>query len=308
MHDAALGALARRIATDLGARATVPVTIAASTKTLDAASRLAAKLHELDATRATVVLAVGGGTLTDLCGFVASIYLRGVPFVACPTTTLAMCDAALGGKNGVDHLGLKNRLGTIRQPELVLADVEWLQDLPDALFREGLVEVVKKACVLDASRFRELEELAPALLARDEQATAEAVGMAVEMKMAVVLADEREADRRRALNFGHTIGHALESLAAGAMRHGHAVAVGMAAECRAGGTPAAVTKRVVGLLHAIGAHTEVPRELADADRLWAAARRDKKAMRGSVPMYVPSAIGEGRLVELTLTSLERALA
>ena len=218
-----------------------------------------------------------------------------------------MCDASLGGKNGVDHGGLKNRLGTIRQPDAVVMDIDWLQTLPDELFLEGLVEVVKKAAVLDADRFDELERLAPALRAREEAATARAVQMAVEMKMAVVLADEREGDRRRTLNAGHTIGHALESLAGGALRHGAAVAMGLVAECRAAGVAPGVTARVEGLLRALGADTIVPVELRDAAQVWSLARRDKKATRGSVPMCVPSALGVAEMATLTHEALERAL-
>lgn len=306
--DGGVAALAERIATAIGAIECVPVDPRPPVKSLAAAADLADRLHAAGATRATALVAVGGGTLTDLAGFVASIYLRGLPCVLCPTTTLAMCDAALGGKNGVDHQGLKNRLGTIRQPELIVADVRWLRSLPDALFHEGLVEVVKKAAVLDAANFQALERSAHALAAREPDATLTAVQMAVAMKMSVVLADERERDRRRALNFGHTIGHALESLAAGHQRHGMAVAMGLVAECRAAEVADDVTDRIEVLLRTIGVPVRIPTELADPDRLWQLARRDKKAMHGSVPMYVPTRIGHGATVELTRVGLQRALA
>ena len=308
VHDPGVAAIAARIADALRAAAVLPVPAQEPTKRLEVAGALATALQAAGATRASVVVAVGGGTVTDLVGFVASIYLRGVPLVTCPTTTLAMCDAALGGKNGVDHGGLKNRLGTIRQPDAVVMDTAWLESLPDALFREGLVEVVKKAAVLDADRFAELEALAPRLRAREADATRLAVEMAVEMKMAVVLADEREGDRRRTLNAGHTIGHALESLAAGALRHGEAVAIGLVAECHAAGVAPEITARVDALLRALGADTRLPEALRDPDRLWDLARRDKKATRGDVPMCVPIALGAGELVSLTRASLEQALA
>jgi len=307
IHDPGVPAIAARAGELLRADAVLPVPAGGAAKRLDVAGELAGALQAAGATRAAVVVAVGGGLVTDLVGFVASIYLRGVKLVACPTTTLAMCDASLGGKNGVDHGGLKNRLGTIRQPDAVVMDIDWLQTLPDELFLEGLVEVVKKAAVLDADRFDELERLAPALRAREEAATARAVQMAVEMKMAVVLADEREGDRRRTLNAGHTIGHALESLAGGALRHGAAVAMGLVAECRAAGVAPGVTARVEGLLRALGADTIVPVELRDAAQVWSLARRDKKATRGSVPMCVPSALGVAEMATLTHEALERAL-
>ena len=307
IHDPAVEVTARRIGEALRADAVLQVPAGAAAKRLEVAGELAAALHAAGATRASVIVAVGGGVVTDLVGFVASIYLRGVALVSCPTTTLAMCDAALGGKNGVDHCGLKNRLGTIRQPDAVLMDIDWLKTLPEELYREGLVEVVKKAAVLDAARFAELEQLAPALRGRRDEAVTRAVEMAVQMKMSVVLADEREGDRRRALNAGHTIGHALESLAGGALRHGEAVAIGLVAECRAAGVASEVTARVAGLLRGLGVDAEVPTALRDAERLWDLARHDKKAARGSVPMCVPATLGAFELVPLSRAALEQAL-
>lgn len=306
--DPVLAATANRIAAAIGTEMLLPVHGDADQKRLDVAGELATRLQAAGATRATVVMALGGGTITDLVGFVAAIWLRGVPFVSCPTTTLAMCDAALGGKNGVDLGGLKNRLGTIRQPDVIAMDPRWLTTLPDELFCEGLVEVVKKAAVLDRARFAELERLAPYLFARRAPAVAEAIAMAVAMKMAVVLADERELDRRRWLNAGHTIGHALESLAGGALRHGQCVAMGLVAECRAAAdvVPADVTARIEALLRAIGVPSAVPGDLRDVDALWARASKDKKVQQGRVPMVVPRAIGDGVVVELTAERLARA--
>lgn len=307
VYDTALEATASRIGQAIGARAMLAVSEGDAAKRLAVVDRLAEELHAAQATRGTIMVAIGGGTLTDLAGFVASIYLRGIPFVSCPTTTLSMCDAALGGKNGVDHCGLKNRLGTIRQPDAIVMDTDWLQSLPDEMFLEGIVEVIKKAAVLDAERFAELEALAPALRARDPEATEKTVAMAVDMKMQVVVDDEREGDRRRALNAGHTIGHAIESLAAGSVRHGHAVAQGMIAECRAAEVDEAITTRIATLLHAIGVGTSTPDALCDPAALWDLARQDKKAMRGHVPMYVPRALGEGAIVDLTPEALDRAM-
>jgi 3-dehydroquinate synthase len=253
---------------------------------------------------------LGGGTLTDLAGFVGAVYMRGIPCVYCPTTTLAMCDAALGGKNGVDHDSLKNQLGAIRQPDLVLADTDWLQSLPDEQFREGLVEVVKMAAVLSLENFVRLEELAPALADREPAATLEAIEMAVAMKMQVVLADEREADLRRTLNFGHTIGHAIESLSGETVRHGSAVAMGLIAECRATAdlVPGEVVGRIAALLARIGVSTTIPPQWANAGLLWQIAMRDKKARRGRVPMIVPPVLGQHATTELTEAGLARALA
>ncbi|MBL8725450.1 MAG: 3-dehydroquinate synthase [Planctomycetes bacterium] len=307
VHDASVRGLAVEHAQRLRARACLQLPGGAAQKRLHLAGELASALQQAGASRGTALVAFGGGTITDLGGFVAAIYRRGMPFVACPTTSLAMCDAALGGKNGVDHDGLKNQLGTIHQPELICADVDWLDTLPGPQFREGFVEAIKKAAVLDATCFAALEELAPHLAARERTAALAAVEMAVAMKMAVVQADEREADRRMALNFGHTIGHALESLSNEQLRHGHAVAIGMLAECRAAGVDGAVVGRLAAWLQRLGIDTTVPAELARPDALWTRAQHDKKARRGSVPMLVPAELGTVRRVELTLARLQRAL-
>jgi 3-dehydroquinate synthase len=266
-------------------------------------------LTEAGATRGTVVVALGGGTVTDLVGFVASIHLRGVKLVLCPTTTLSQCDAAIGGKNGVNHGGLKNVLGTTRQPDLVLADTCWLDTLPDDLHREGLVEAVKAACVLDAAAFEEAERLAPALARRDAGAVEAVVARAIAVKMEVVARDENEADRRRWLNFGHTIGHAVESVSKNAVHHGRAVAMGMVAECRAAGeaVPREALSRLTALLTTLALPTAIPADHADPRRLFEIAVKDKKATRSDVPMIVPSAVGKGVVVPLTLARLEAAL-
>ena len=310
VYDEALQPLAQRLLAALSTAKGLPVHGGESLKTLTAIADMVGRLRAVNADRSTTLLALGGGTVTDFTGFLASIYLRGVPFIACPTTTLAMCDAALGGKNGVDFDGRKNELGTIRQPELIVADTAWLQTLPDAMFREGFVEAVKKATVLDAGHFTRLEQLAPLLHQRDAAAAREAIDMAVAMKMAVVLADEGESDRRRWLNFGHTIGHALESLAAGALRHGECIAIGMLAECRAAANvvPPAVFTRLHDVLAGLGAPTTFPRAFADADRLWSLAGTDKKARGDHVPMIVPTAIGTGIVAELTRARLAVAIA
>lgn len=310
VHDEALTPLAQQLTSAIGARARIPLPGGEAVKTLANVGTLANRLRLAGADRGTPLLALGGGTIVDLAGFTASVWLRGVPFVALPTTTLALCDAALGGKNGVDQDGRKNELGTIRQPDLIAGDVAWLRTLPDGVFAEGFVEAAKMAAVLDAERFQALEHLAPQLRRRDDDATLAAIEHAVAMKMAVVVADETEQDRRRWLNFGHTIGHALESLANGALRHGPCVAIGMLAECRAAQAhvPPMVHARLRALLQALGAPIEFPREFTDAAKLWALAQHDKKARDGVVPMIVPTALGRGEVVPLDAERLAQALA
>lgn len=307
LHDASLPDLATRIARSLEAKGRLSIPGGEASKRLAVVGDLARNVRLAGASRDTVVVAVGGGTITDLVGFMAAVLLRGVPFVACPTTTLAMCDAALGGKNGVDHGGLKNELGTLRQPHLIAGDLAWLKTLPDEHFREGLAEVVKKAAVLDGENFARLEQLAPALAVRDPRALAETVEMAITMKMAIVQSDEEDTGRRHALNFGHTIGHALESLASGRLRHGTCIALGMLLECRAAGVSDEVTKRLAALLAALGMPMIVPPAFANVSDLWRLARSDKKASRGNVPMCVPLALGDCVDVDLTEAALTEAI-
>ncbi len=309
VHDEALTPLAERLATASRARVRLALPGGEAVKSLARVGELASWLRRVGADRTTTLLALGGGTIVDLCGFVAAVFLRGIPFVACPTTTLALCDAALGGKNGVDHDGRKNELGTIRQPDLIAGDPAWLTTLPEEVFAEGFVEAAKMAAVLDGDRFAELERLAAAVRRRDPVATLAAIEHAVAMKMAIVTADETERDRRRWLNFGHTIGHALESHAGGRLRHGPCVAIGMLAECRAASAavPPAVTQRLQTLLQAFGAPIAFPREHANLDALWTLAQQDKKAHDGVVPMIVPTGIGTGTVVPLTREALASTL-
>lgn len=310
VHDESLAGPASALAHRLPGARLFAVPAGEACKTLAQLERAASWLRAHGASRRTAIIGFGGGSTTDLAGLLAAVYLRGVPFVACPTTTLALCDAALGGKNGVDLEGRKNELGVVRQPDLVLGDVDWLRTLPDALWREGFVETLKMAAVLDAAAFAQLEALLPRLAARDAEAAAEAIALSIRLKMDVVLADETEQDRRRWLNFGHTIGHALEAHAMGALRHGECIALGMLAECRAAApaVPEAVPARLQRALQQLGAHAHWPPAFADVDALWSLCRLDKKADAGAVPMIVPTALGAGAPVELTRERLARALA
>ena len=166
-----------------------------------------------DLDRGSAVVALGGGVVSDLAGFVAATYMRGIPWIAVSTTLLGQVDASVGGKTGVDHPRCKNLIGAFHQPSAVLADVATLATLPEEELRTGLAEVVKHAMIRDAGLWELLEARADALLARDPAVLETTVARNVRIKADVVMADEREADLRRILNYGHTVGHALESLA-----------------------------------------------------------------------------------------------
>ncbi|MGH7699222.1 MAG: 3-dehydroquinate synthase, partial [Gemmatimonadales bacterium] len=178
--------------------------------------------------RDCAVIALGGGVVGDLAGFVAATYLRGVPYVQLPTSLLAMIDSAIGGKTGVDVPAGKNLLGAFYQPRLVVADLDALATLPAVQLAAGLAEAVKHGVIADAAYFAFLETEAPAIRARDPAALDRVVTRSVEIKAGVVEEDERETGRRAVLNFGHTVAHAIEATSKFEVLHGEAVAIGMA--------------------------------------------------------------------------------
>ena len=203
----------------------IEVTPGEASKSLDTARAIYMKLMKCELDRGGMIVGFGGGVVCDLAGFVASTYLRGIPFGFVPTTLLAQVDAAIGGKNGVDLEGYKNLIGTFTQPEFVLCDIGYLKTLPVDGMREGLAEAVKSGLIADAALFGIIEKDADRLTEYDEKLLGEIVERAASVKVKIVNADERESGARRLLNFGHTFGHALERTTA--MQHGTAVAAGM---------------------------------------------------------------------------------
>ena len=246
--------------------------------------------------RRTPVVALGGGVTGDLVGFAAASTQRGLPFVQVPTTLLAMVDASVGGKTGVNTRQGKNLLGAFWQPRLVYAPFATLRTLSDAELRCGLGEVVKHAVIAGEEAFSACERHAPALVARDETSLAQVVRDSVRTKARVVEADPRESGLRAILNLGHTVGHAVESVAGyGALRHGEAVALGLVAmarfaRSRGWTTDPALADRLERLLSALGLPIRAPMDL-DADALAAAVFFDKKRTRGSITIAVPVALG-----------------
>lgn len=247
--------------------------------------------------RDTVVVAFGGGVTTDLAGFAAATYLRGVPFVAVPTTLLAAVDASVGGKTGLNTPRGKNLVGAIHPPAAVLADTRFLATLPAAEFRNGLAEAVKMAATLDASAFSFLEGSREAVAARDPEAVARTIALSVRLKASVVARDEREAGLRQVLNFGHTVGHGLESASGYRLAHGAAVAIGMAAESRmaraAGRLGEEAESRLTALLGAFGLPRRAPSDLA-REAVLRAMGSDKKTVGGEARFVTLEDIGRVR--------------
>jgi 3-dehydroquinate synthase len=254
--------------------------------------------------RRTPLVALGGGVIGDLTGFAAALLLRGVPVVQVPTTLLAQVDAAIGGKTAVDHPVGKNLIGAFHQPSLVLADVGVLGTLPRRELAAGLAEVTKYAVIGDAELFARMEGDPDALLTVDPTVLVPVVAACARQKAAVVSADEREERGERAvLNFGHTIGHALEAAAGyGRFLHGEAVAIGMVAAARVSQTlglcdPMTV-ERIRALLARLGLPVALPADVAPAT-LAGAMRADKKTGEGRIRFVAVERVGRTRFVPLT---------
>jgi len=264
--------------------------------------------------RDTCVVALGGGVTTDLAGFVAATFLRGVPVVQVPTSALAMIDASVGGKTGVDVRAGKNLVGAFHAPRAVIADVEVLATLPRAERAQGLVEALKHGAILDEGHFALVDDLADRLLDGDADAFARVVLASVEIKAGVVQRDEFEGGLRQILNFGHTLGHALEAASSYRLPHGSAVAAGMVGEARMGEalgvTASGTAERLEGALRRLVGDVRAPVDPREARGYLAA---DKKAVGGR-PRYVllegigRTAGSEGWAREVPEDVVEAALA
>ena len=263
-------------------------------KTRETWAGLSDRMLALELGRDAGVIALGGGVVGDVAGFVAATYLRGVPYVQLPTTLLAMIDSSIGGKTGVDVPAGKNLLGAFHQPRLVVADTDLLASLPPRQLAAGMAEAVKHGVIADAEYFGFLEASHRAALAREPAAIERLVSRSVEIKAQVVAADERERGRRAILNFGHTVGHAIEAAGQFTILHGEAVAMGMACEARLAEALAiaapGTARRIHTLLERCGLPLERPAG-ATVDDLLRAMRLDKKARAGTVRFALPTAVG-----------------
>src|SRR5262245_49797525 len=273
----------------------VEVPAGESSKSLAQAERLYGELLRLKADRKTVVVAVGGGVIGDLAGFVAATFARGLAFVEVPTTLLAHVDSSVGGKVGVNLPAAKNIVGAFWQPAGVLIDLDTLKTLPEREYRSGLAEVVKYGVILDADFFAWLESHAAELIARDPAALEHVIARSCRLKADVVERDERELTGLRAvLNYGHTFCHAIETVSGyGKYLHGEAVAMGMVCASRLaqrlGRISADVSARQARLLTTLGLPTAVAN--LDHDHLLAAMDRDKKTELGQLRFVLPSRLG-----------------
>jgi 3-dehydroquinate synthase len=265
--------------------------------------------------RSSVVIAFGGGIVGDVAGFLAAIFMRGVPVIQVPTTLLAQVDAAVGGKTGVNLVSGKNLLGSFHQPLAVLIDPDVLRTLPEREYRAGLYEIIKCGVIRDEPLFRLLENCAASVLAQEPATLERIIADAVRIKAEVVSADEREGDLRRILNFGHTIGHALEAETKySRFLHGEAVAFGMrAATALAERTGDLAASDRAAIDRVITRYGPIPAlDGISGKNLAARLSVDKKAVQGKVHFVLPWKIGEVRIVSgvddrLVLAAIEAAL-
>jgi len=256
------------------------------------------------ADRKTWLIGVGGGVVTDLAGYVAAIYMRGVSFGFVPSSILAMVDASIGGKNGIDVGVYKNLVGTIRQPEFLLYDYSLLKSLPKAEWVNGFAEIIKHAAIKDAGLFKELEAATLSRYQKDKAALARLIRRNAAIKSAVVEKDEFEQGDRRLLNFGHTLGHAIENLYT--LPHGHAVAIGMVAACVVSEefTGFEGTERVIRVLKKYGLPALAAFEPKEVMKV---LRMDKKRVKDSMNYILLNKIGQAVVRVIPIVQLEKLL-
>ncbi|HIQ36716.1 MAG TPA: 3-dehydroquinate synthase [Desulfocapsa sulfexigens] len=282
-----------------------------ASKNLQVFADLSRKLAQLGLDRTSGLIALGGGVTGDLTGFIAATYMRGIPFVQIPTTLLSQVDSSVGGKTGVDIPEGKNLVGAFYQPKAVYIDTAVLTSLPAEEFLGGVAEVIKYGVIRDFEFYCFLEKNLDSILALHPAIIQEMIQTCCKIKAEVVAEDEREAGLRRILNFGHTIGHAVEAASDFSLIHGHAVAIGMVAALRLAVSSGLCKRkeagRVATLIHTFGLPTEIP-EGMDRERIKAYIKTDKKSVAGSVFYVLPTTIGKVIITnELTEEQIDAVL-
>lgn len=256
---------------------------------------VAGQLMKLNASRKSVLIALGGGVVGDLTGFVASIFKRSMPFVQIATSLVAQVDSSVGGKTGVDLREGKNLLGTFYQPKAVLIDLAFLETLSDNDFKNGMAEIIKYGIISDEEMFEKLEQGKDPVLTRDPATMAYLIKRSCEIKADIVEKDEKETDLRRILNYGHTLGHALEAASGYQLSHGQAVAIGMAAAAkisyRLDYLDEPTCNRIIRLVDLYGLPTRIAADF-DARQIVGFLASDKKAVGSRLYFVLVKKIGE----------------
>lgn len=262
------------------------------------------QLIAFEADRQTVLIGVGGGVVTDITGYVASVYMRGIRFGFVPTTLLALVDASIGGKNGIDVGVYKNMVGCIRQPSFILHDLIFLNSLPENEWRNGFAEIIKHACIKDAAAFRQLQLHDVDFYQKKKKEVCALIQRNALLKSKVVQQDEFETGERKLLNFGHTLGHALENQYE--LSHGEAISIGMAFACRLSQSLRGFKagEKVTSLLQQYGLPVQAQ---YDKEKVIHVLRMDKKKMKTQISFILLNKIGQAAIQPLEVEQLRHYL-
>lgn len=281
-------------------RKTIVIKSGESFKTQTTVDEIILRLIEFEADRSFSLVGVGGGVITDLTGFVASVYLRGISFVFVPTSLLAMVDASIGGKNGIDVGMYKNMVGNIRQPAFILFDTSLLQTLPGDEWINGFAEIIKHAAIKDAALFEALEQNDLSYYRKNPAALSDLIRRNVVLKSEVVQRDEFEQGDRKLLNFGHTLAHAIENIYS--LPHGQAVAIGMAFDARLSQRTNGFmqSERLIGLLQKYQLPVKINLE---KEKVMEVLRKDKKKSKESIHYILLRQIGEAMIRKIALADI-----
>jgi len=274
-------------------------------KSLETAGRLYYELTDFYAERTTPILALGGGVIGDLTGFVAATYMRGVPLIQIPTTLLAQVDSSIGGKVAVNHGQLKNKIGAFYQPRLVISDIAILKSLAPGDLSDGLAEAIKYGVIWDKEFFTYIEKNLDRIKSLDAGVLETVVFRSAKIKARVVEKDERDFNLRNILNFGHTIGHAIESVSDLRVQHGEAVAIGMLAEARISSKLGIFKENEMSRLEEVIARAGLPIQIPalQLEEIIKAIKHDKKILQGKIRFALPRTIGEAFLTDEVSPSL-----
>ncbi|HUR11172.1 MAG TPA: 3-dehydroquinate synthase [Flavitalea sp.] len=287
-------------------RKTIIIPAGEKHKQQNTADQIILELISFEADKSTFIIAVGGGVVTDLAGYVASVYLRGVKFAFVPTTLLAMVDASNGGKNGVDVGQYKNLVGTISQPQFIFYDLSFLDTLPLKEFSNGCAEMIKHGCIRDASIFKLLSAYTPEKLLKDRQVLGGLIEKNVVLKSQIVQEDEFEKGDRALLNFGHTVGHAIENVFN--LMHGEAISIGMVVASKLSEKffdfPSTETEKLIGTLKNYHLPVEIPDNIKDAIH---ALKMDKKRTNGEIRFVLLKEIGRAKTYQISIIELENII-
>lgn len=262
-------------------------------KSLEVAGRLYNELTNSYAERTTPILALGGGVIGDLAGFVAATYLRGVPLIQIPTTLLAQVDSSIGGKVAIDHDQLKNKIGAFYQPKLVITDIATLKTLDTKTLIDGLAEVIKCAVIRDKELFTYIEENLDKIKSLDDRALEEIVFRSAKIKAEIVEKDEKDLGLRAILNYGHTVGHAIESASDFKVEHGKAVAIGMLAAAKISNRMGILDKNELLRLKSLIERACLPTKMPNLEvkEIIQAIKHDKKILRGKLRFILLKSLG-----------------